>query len=94
MEPSRIDHIKRGVMLGGAVGLCVGLVYGTYNIFRYGPGQKGLISTIGQCMAISSSSFAIYMGVGSGIRSEEQPKKYYVETTFGTSSKVLSKRFC
>lgn len=33
-QPSRIDHMKRGVIMGSAVGVCLGLALGTYHIFR------------------------------------------------------------
>ncbi|GBC15553.2 reactive mitochondrial oxygen species modulator 1-domain-containing protein [Rhizophagus irregularis DAOM 181602=DAOM 197198] len=60
--------------MGSAVGVCLGLALGTYHIFRYGAGPRGFISTLGQYMATSAGSFALFMGVGSAIRSEEQPK--------------------
>ncbi|CAG8550652.1 9000_t:CDS:2 [Funneliformis caledonium] len=74
MEPSRIDHLKRGVIMGSAVGVCLGLALGTYHIFRYGAGPRGYVSTLGQYMVSSAGSFALFMGIGSAIRSEEQPK--------------------
>ena len=42
--------------------------------YRYGPGPRGYISTLGQFVLTSAGSFALFMGVGSAIRSEEQPK--------------------
>ena len=41
---------------------------------RYGPGPRGYISTLGQAVLTYTGSFALFMGVGSAIRSEEQPK--------------------
>lgn len=35
MEPTTFDKMKMGAMMGGTVGLCVGLVFGTINILRY-----------------------------------------------------------
>ena len=33
------------------------LVAGTVNIFRYGPGQNGIMRTLGQYMVVSGSTF-------------------------------------
>ncbi|CAG8439844.1 6852_t:CDS:2 [Diversispora eburnea] len=60
--------------MGSAVGVCLGLVLGTYQLIRYGPGPRGYISTLGQFMVTSAGSFALFMGIGSFIRSEEQHK--------------------
>src|SRR5262245_3451503 len=43
-------------------------------ICSYGPGPRGYISTLGRYMASSAGSFALFMCIGSAIRSEEQPK--------------------
>ncbi|CAO3694862.1 unnamed protein product [Umbelopsis ramanniana] len=61
-----------GAMMGGTVGLCVGLVFGTINIMRFGSGQRGAISMLGSYMAGSAASFGFFMSIGSVIRSEEQ----------------------
>ncbi|CAG8478365.1 9191_t:CDS:2 [Ambispora gerdemannii] len=71
MEPSRIERVKRGAIMGGAVGLCLGLVLGTWTIFKHGPGSRGYINTLSQFMATSAGSFALFMSIGSFIRSEE-----------------------
>ncbi|CAJ0632526.1 7339_t:CDS:2 [Entrophospora sp. SA101] len=68
-QPSRFDYMKHGAMVGGAVGICLG--------------SQGYISTLGRYMLTSAGSFALFMGVGSFIRSEEQHKnikwKQYLE---------------
>ncbi|KAG9296313.1 hypothetical protein G9A89_014905 [Geosiphon pyriformis] len=71
MEPSRVERVKMGAIMGGTVGLCLGLVFGTYTLFRYGPGPRGYVQTLGQYMATSAGSFALFMSIGSFIRSEE-----------------------
>ncbi|KAI9285137.1 reactive mitochondrial oxygen species modulator 1-domain-containing protein [Umbelopsis sp. AD052] len=72
MEPTTFDKMKMGAMMGGTVGLCVGLVFGTVNIMRFGSGQRGAISMLGSYMAGSAASFGFFMSIGSVIRSEEQ----------------------
>ncbi|KAG9319659.1 hypothetical protein KVV02_008133 [Mortierella alpina] len=37
MEPSKFERAKMGAMMGGAVGLCIGLVFGGVSILRYNP---------------------------------------------------------
>ncbi|CAG8554050.1 7269_t:CDS:2 [Ambispora leptoticha] len=68
MEPSRIERVKRGAIMGGTVGLCLGLVLGTWTIFKHGPGSRGYINTLSQFMATSAGSFALFMSIGSFIR--------------------------
>ncbi|KAG2185541.1 hypothetical protein INT44_002334 [Umbelopsis vinacea] len=80
MEPTTFDKMKMGAMMGGTVGLCVGLVFGTVNIMRFGSGQRGAISMLGSYMAGSAASFGFFMcqyiysmfSCSSVIRSEEQ----------------------
>jgi len=72
MEPTTFDKMKMGAMMGGTVGLCVGLVFGTINILRFGSGQRGAISMLGSYMAGSAASFGFFMSIGSVIRSEGQ----------------------
>ncbi|KAG2183453.1 hypothetical protein INT43_006459 [Umbelopsis isabellina] len=74
MEPTTFDKMKMGAMMGGTVGLCVGLVFGTVNIMRFGTGQRGAISMLGSYMAGSAASFGFFMSIGSVIRTEEQQR--------------------
>ncbi|KAI9492831.1 reactive oxygen species modulator 1, partial [Zychaea mexicana] len=69
-EPSTTDKMKMGAMMGGTVGLCVGFVFGTINIIRFGSGSKGPISLLSQYMLGSAASFGFFMSIGSVIRSE------------------------
>ncbi|KAI7849652.1 reactive mitochondrial oxygen species modulator 1-domain-containing protein [Circinella umbellata] len=72
--PSDKSQIKEklimGGMMGGTVGLCVGFVFGTINIIRFGSGTKGPISMLSQYMLGSAASFGFFMSIGSVIRSE------------------------
>ncbi|CAG8625834.1 23222_t:CDS:10 [Dentiscutata erythropus] len=81
-QPSRIEYMKRGALMGGAVGVCLGFVFGTYHILRYGPNQAGYLSTLSRYMVSSAGSFALFMGIGSFIRSEQSKNimlKQYLE---------------
>ncbi|KAI1306427.1 subunit of TIM23 translocase complex [Mortierella claussenii] len=71
MEPSKFERAKVGAMMGGAVGLCIGLVFGGFSILRNGPGSRGYVNTLAQTMISSTATFAFFMSIGSVIRSEE-----------------------
>ncbi|KAF9575492.1 subunit of TIM23 translocase complex [Mortierella alpina] len=71
MEPSKFERAKMGAMMGGAVGLCIGLVFGGVSILRNGPGSRGYIETLTRTMVSSTATFAFFMAIGSVIRSEE-----------------------
>ncbi|KAL7910258.1 mitochondrial genome maintenance protein Mgr2 [Trichoderma velutinum] len=57
-----------------AVGVIMGFIFGTVNIFRYGAGSQGIMRTLGQYMGASGATFGFFMGVGSVIRSDADPK--------------------
>jgi NAD/NADP transhydrogenase beta subunit len=56
--------------MGGTVGLCIGLVFGTMNIIRYGPGNRGYVSTLATYMGSSAATFGFFMSIGTVIRTE------------------------
>ncbi|KAL1917484.1 uncharacterized protein VTP21DRAFT_3877 [Calcarisporiella thermophila] len=70
MEPSTFDRAKTGCLMGGTVGLCIGLVFGTVHLIRYGGGSRGAVHTLGQYMISSAATFGFFMGIGTVIRSE------------------------
>ncbi|KAI8092599.1 reactive mitochondrial oxygen species modulator 1-domain-containing protein [Halteromyces radiatus] len=74
MEPSTLDKMKMGALMGGTVGLCVGFVFGGITILRFGGGRKGALSTLSQYMLGSAASFGFFMSIGSVIRSEGAKK--------------------
>ncbi|KAJ9655461.1 subunit of TIM23 translocase complex [Neophaeococcomyces mojaviensis] len=68
--PSWVDKLKMGALMGGTVGSIMGFIYGTVTIFQYGAGTAGVMRTLGKYMAGSGGMFAVFMGVGSIIRSD------------------------
>ncbi|WZH41740.1 Mitochondrial genome maintenance mgr2 [Fusarium acuminatum] len=56
------------------VGVIMGFVFGTVNIFRYGAGPNGIMRTLGQYMLGSGATFGFFMSIGSVIRSDADPK--------------------
>ncbi|KAK5991166.1 Protein MGR2 [Cladobotryum mycophilum] len=74
--PSNFDKLKMGAMMGGTVGVIMGFIFGTVNIFRYGAGTQGIMRTLGQYMGASGATFGFFMGIGSVIRSDADPKMH------------------
>ncbi|KAI9348416.1 reactive mitochondrial oxygen species modulator 1-domain-containing protein [Pilaira anomala] len=72
MEPSAFEKMKMGAAMGGTVGLCIGFVFGSISLMRYGAGTKGPINTLSQYMIGSAASFGFFMAIGSVVRSENR----------------------
>ncbi|KAI9032896.1 reactive mitochondrial oxygen species modulator 1-domain-containing protein [Phycomyces nitens] len=73
MEPTTLQKMKMGALMGGTVGLCVGFVFGTVSLIRFGSGAKGPVTLLSQYMLGSAASFGFFMSIGSVIRSEAHP---------------------
>ncbi|OLL22656.1 Protein MGR2 [Neolecta irregularis DAH-3] len=70
--PSTFDKLKMGAMMGGSVGLCVGLLFGTVSILQHGAGPKGFVRTLGKYMLSSAATFGGFMAIGTVIRTEDR----------------------
>lgn len=51
--------------MGGSVGLCIGFIFGGYNILKHGAGPNGFLRSLGGYMAGSAATFGyVYSGAG------------------------------
>ncbi len=65
---SCFDKIKYGAMIGGAVGLSIGAIFGTVAGIKYGLRGRELITNLGKVMIQTGGTFGTFMGIGSAIR--------------------------
>ncbi|ORX82099.1 hypothetical protein BCR32DRAFT_292861 [Anaeromyces robustus] len=96
VESSNLEKFSRGALSGASVGLCLGFIYGTYNVLRVGPGNGSITGTIAKSMGASAASFGFFMGIGSLIRSEGRklPTTSLInDNYFNKSLLVKEKRF-
>ena len=66
--PTCFDRIKYGVMIGFAVGMSTGAIFGTVAGIRYGLRGRELLTQLGKVMLQTGGTFGVFMGVGSAIR--------------------------
>ncbi|XP_077990178.1 reactive oxygen species modulator 1-like [Glandiceps talaboti] len=66
--PSCWDRIKMGFMLGFAVGMGSGAIFGGFSALRYGVRGRELLGTVGKTMVSGGGTFGLFMAIGSGIR--------------------------
>ena len=55
-------------MIGGAVGLSIGAIFGTVAGIKYGLRGRELITNLGKVMIQTGGTFGTFMGIGSAIR--------------------------
>ncbi|CAO3689179.1 unnamed protein product [Rhizopus microsporus] len=72
MEPSTVDKMKMGAAMGGTVGLCIGFVFGSISLIRFGPGNSNPITLLSKYMLGYAASFGLFMSVGTVVRSENR----------------------
>ena len=66
--PSCFDRIKFGAMIGFAVGVSTGAIFGTFAGIRYGLRGRELLTQLGKTMLQTGGTFGVFMAIGSGIR--------------------------
>ncbi|KRZ12376.1 T-complex protein 1 subunit alpha, partial [Trichinella zimbabwensis] len=66
--PNCFDQIKVGLIMGGAVGAAVGVIFGGVSALSMGLRGRELLRQLGKVMATSSGSFGLFMAVGSALR--------------------------
>ena len=49
--------MKLGAVMGGSVGLCIGFIFGGYNLVKHGAGPNGFLRSLGGYMAGSAATF-------------------------------------
>ncbi|PUU75657.1 reactive oxygen species modulator 1 [Tuber borchii] len=49
--------MKLGALMGTSVGLCIGFLFGGYNLLKHGAGPNGFIRSLGQYMLGSAATF-------------------------------------
>lgn len=66
--PTCFDRIKFGAMIGFAVGVSTGAIFGTFTGLRYGLRGRELLSQLAKVMLQTGGTFGMFMAIGSGIR--------------------------
>ena len=66
--PTCFDRVKFGAMIGFAVGISTGAIFGTFAGIRYGLRGRELLSQLGKVMLQTGGTFGVFMGIGSAIR--------------------------
>ncbi|TRY89536.1 hypothetical protein DNTS_016324, partial [Danionella cerebrum] len=68
VQPSCFDRVKMGFLMGFAVGVAAGSLFGTFSCLRVGMRGRELIGGVGKTMMQSGGTFGTFMAIGMGIR--------------------------
>ena len=66
--PTCFERVKYGAMIGFAIGISTGAIFGSAAGIRYGLRGRELLTQLGKIMLQSGGSFAVFLAVGSAIR--------------------------
>lgn len=67
-QQSCFSKVKMGFMMGFAIGMSTGFLFGGFQAFRYGLRGRELVTTLGKSMAQAGGSFGVFMSVGTALR--------------------------
>ncbi|KAJ3751049.1 reactive mitochondrial oxygen species modulator 1-domain-containing protein [Lentinula detonsa] len=71
-QPSTVDKLKMGAMMGGTAGMAMGFLFGSWTIIRYGPGPNGALATLSKYMLNQAAFFGFFFSIGSVIRNDAE----------------------
>ncbi|CAH8656009.1 unnamed protein product [Dicrocoelium dendriticum] len=67
-QPSCLDRVKYGLMMGFCLGVATGAIFGGFNCLRLGLRGRELVQTVGKGMLGGGGTFGFFMAVGVAIR--------------------------
>ncbi|KAJ3130225.1 subunit of TIM23 translocase complex [Irineochytrium annulatum] len=67
-----LEKMKMGLIMGGATGMSVGFLVGSYTVLRYGPGERGFLGTIGTQMLQTGGFLGFIFSVGMLLRADDE----------------------
>ena len=65
---SCFDKVKMGFMMGFAIGMSTGFLFGGFQALRFGLRGRELVTTLGKSMGSAGGSFGVFMSVGTALR--------------------------
>jgi len=67
-QPSCLQRIQLGFMMGCCVGVASGIIFGGFQGWRMGFRGRELVHQLGKTMAQSGGTFGTFMAIGTGVR--------------------------
>ncbi|XP_062523459.1 reactive oxygen species modulator 1-like [Corticium candelabrum] len=69
---SCFDRVKMGALMGFAIGMASGAIFGTATAFRYGLRGRELLSNTAKIMLQGGGTFSVFLAIGSALLSVQQ----------------------